>query len=262
MADSFSYAGTDLSTQGLFVTGYDGMFTMGDPKMTTIALGGENGSVTNADFLRAKFGNMGCVVKGISTTDTQTKMDAIKVLLDPRNGKQNLILDAVTNRVFKARLNGPIRPSPWGSWGSRFTLNFIMEDGCSFATSETTENLTIDESPESDIISVGGTEYSRPVYTITQNAAGGAVTVTLTNTTTNESIIWSGSLTSTDELRIDSERRVVEISTDAGSTFTNAMSGKNAGGVFPRLKPAVSNTLTVTGLTDASMATVYTARYI
>jgi hypothetical protein len=137
-----------------------------------------------------------------------------------------------------------------------------MEDGCSFATSATTENLTIDESPESTTFTAGGTEYAQPVYTITQNAAGGAVTVVLNNTTTNESITWAGTFESTDELKIDTARKVVELSTDAGSSYSNAMDGKSAGGVFPRLSPGVSNTLTVTGLTDASMATVYTARYI
>jgi phage-related protein len=262
MADSFSYAGTDCATLGLFVTGFDGMFTMADPKLTKIDLGGANGSVTNANFLKSKFGNMGCVVKGSSQAQILSRMESLNALFDSRNGKQALILDQITDRVFQARLNSPIRPQSWGQGHCRFTASWIMEDGCSFATSATTENLTIDETPETDVIAALGNEYATPVYTITQADTGGAVTVILNNSTTNESITWAGTLAITDKLRIDSARHVVEYSDDAGSTFSNAMSGKSAGGVFPRLQGGVNNTLIVTGLTDAAMATVYTARYI
>lgn len=266
MADSFTYDGTDASTLNVTVERFSGFWIMSDIRLQSQPFGAKNGGASYGDTLGSIFPSMTIAITGTSNTDLQTNVDAVKKLVAGTGGAKALTLDAISNRKWTVRVHGPFQPSVAINNMVRVNLEWRVDLGYSEATSATNQAVTVDEDPESFNVpaagSVAGTDLSRPIYTITQDGAGGSVVVTLTNTTRTEAIRWTGTLTSTHILRIDANRGHVDLSTDGGTNFSNAMGGKRAGDPFPKLTSDVVNAFTLTGSTTLSLSIDYTARFL
>lgn len=256
MGKSFTYNGTDLgsSPYDLTVLSVSQWPGQAEPRGTTFAMSGADGGRLGTPFLQPMTLTLECIVEGSSQTDLLENFNRIKGILDPRNGEKLLVLDSETgiatavNRAYFARLNGPIHLVSQTFGYLKFQLVFLIPSGHAVQPITTTQSaaqaatapyaLTV---PATDV--VPGTDYCRPVWTIT---AGAALSyIALTNSTTIETLRWTGILSTGHMLRIDSERQHIEKSTDAGSTWTSAISGMTVGDPFPRLKPAVANSISL-----------------
>lgn len=143
-------------------------------------------------------------------------------------------------------------------------LRFYCPDPVAFNETETTETIADLSVTTSINVDYDGDWWAMPVYEFT--AAGSVSTFTLTNSTTGETITWSGSLTAGQKLEIDSTlRRVRKYS---GGAWSVVNSGVNATATFPRLKPvavygtARTNAISVSGAAAGSFTVTYRDRWL
>jgi hypothetical protein len=247
-----------------------------DPRLDQHILGGADGAVLEVDYEKPLFFTNVCQVTGEETTesardDSRRKFTNCRNLLSATGGERLLEIHSEQGtaddlkRGYYAVINGPIQPSQKGTSAIQFNLNWMVPSGKAVALTETTQAVTVDETPEAFLVPASGTlagiSNSKPVYTITQNAVGGVVEVILANSTLGHSATWEGTLEAGDLLRFDADRQYVEINTGAG--YVSAMSGMtdDPGFIIPLLEGGSSNSMTLTGLSDASLSLTYRAQY-
>lgn len=271
MANSFSYGGTDLSgsTYGLTVTALSTHSAMADPKTAKWALGGADGKRVSAPRLSSMIMNMECIISGTSRTNLMQRMDAVCALLDARNGEKLLIvddettIDAAVNRGYYAILIGPVYLITETATYYKIQLNWEIPSGKAVTAATTTQTVTETAGAISFNMpasgAIVGNDYARPVWTLT---AGGTISaIVLTNSTTSETLHWTGALSATHKLRIDSDRYAIEKSEDGGTTYTSVISGLTVGDPFPRLRCGVANAIVITRTAaDALLAASITYR--
>ena len=102
------------------------------------------------------------------------------------------------------------------------------------------------------IETAGGTEKTRPIWTLTCDATLTGTTVGIENLTTGEKIEWTGDLDDGDELKIDMDLMLVYLN-DIESMGT-------VDGQFPTLIPG-ANDIEVTGFSGA-LNIKYRERYV
>lgn len=181
---------------------------------------------------------MDFAVTGTSQSNLDVNLDAIKRLLTLTEVKK-LIFDSLPLRYFNAILE-----SFTGEYilGTLFTgtLVFVCPDPLGYKTTEYDHPHTIDAPAKTIDEAVGGTGYVLPVYTLTAKNTLTDVTIKVENLTTEEELIWVGSLAIDGTLVIDVAKWLVSKGAVADmATIT---------GEFPRLKPNVTNQIKVTGL--------------
>ena len=178
--------------------------------------------------------------------------------------------------LFRSILKSSIpAPNTHSGFGTVFDLTFALE-GYGYDTSATSSSATISANPTSfTIASPSGSAPATCVWYL-RNTTGSSYTGTLkiNSTTFGEYIEWAGTLASNYWLRVgsvDSDGRylyTLDTSTTGGSdptvlSWSNAKTGITTnGGDWPRLKIATSNTITVSGISSATLQYSYTPRYI
>lgn len=269
MSQSMHYNGTDLSgsTYGLTVLA-DSFPLSAQPQVDVQGVAQWFGGVSRAPGFGPLTIPVKCVVTGSSASDLASKLDALKYLLNPRNGEKTLKFDYMSDRYWYAVLANPGALSAHGVTWKEFDLVFVAGDCRAYSTTtRSSPDFTVTASPhsmtvESGPTAVAGTAQADPVWII-KNTSGGTVTsLTLNNSTAGESVTWTGSLANGNWLKIDIARGVVEKSTDSGATYTNVMSGVSGSFVLPSLTGGVANTVVLTGFSAATVTLTYTARYI
>lgn len=211
------------------------------------------------------------LVRGSSRSDLFRRLDRIAAVLDPGDGDKWHVpdeytsLDAALRRGCWARLDGsPVYREHLGALAASVELGFVCSAGVWLAASTTTQTVTLTTSPQTITIpatgAVAGTAPARPVWTFDSDSDL-VQDVTLTNTTTGEGLRWSGILRDA-WMRVDSERQHMEYSEDAGATWRNGMRYKVGGGAFPRLRPAVANTIIVTGMLAGALTITYRGAWL
>jgi hypothetical protein len=151
----------------------------------------------------------------------------------------------------------------------------VAADPLEYSVSATTQSVTVDADPEefevpADVeiegvptaVLCAGNAVAVPVWTVTNTDAATVGSVTLTNVTRSEALLWTGSLAQNAKLRIDSQRMYVERSTDGGTNWTGVMSGLRLGDPFPGLSPQVQNACTLEGLVAGTLGISYYARWL
>jgi len=267
MARSLYFNGTDLSgaSYGVTVLRHAVSFTAA-PRVERYMIGNRQGGFSQGGFLGARKISCECIVTASSNDDLDDKLDAIKLLMDPRAGDKSIRFDHMNDRYYLGRLDGDIDFEYIGPNSALLELQFLCANPVAFASSETTQSITIDASPDTNAVpasgSVAGTDYSYPVWKF-QNSSGGALSsITLNNSTTGEVIKVDYALPNGHYLRIDSSRQRVESSTD-NTTWTSRMSSINTNYTrFPRIKAAVSNSIVVTGANGCALTVTYRARFL
>jgi len=191
-------------------------------------------------------------VTGTSRSNLDSNLDNIKRNLTQLVPAQ-LIFDALSTRYYMAileRFEGNyIQPAVF-----RGTMRFICPDPVAYSTTETTVTQNVDANPktlyipESSASVVGGSAFLLPVWTLTAGETLTTVTVKLNNETTIEELQWIGTLTSGQELIINSSTWLV---TKEGVADMADVSGK-----FPRLEPYIRNQIKVTAFGTAGTLNV------
>lgn len=264
MALSMHYNGTDLSgaSYGLTVLETEAPF-MAKPQVDVQGVAQWFGGISRSPGFDALTIPVPCVVSGSSASDLLTKLDALRLVLNPRNGQKTLKFDYMSNRYWYAVLANPGDLSAVGVSWKKFNLVFVAGDSRAYSTSDrATPDFTINTNPYTMTETPAGTATADPIWII-KNTSGGTVTsLTLNNTTTVESVTWVGSLANGDWLKVDIPRGVIEKSTDSGANYTDSMSGVSGSFILPTLKPSVVNSITLTGFSAATVVLTYTARYL
>jgi phage-related protein len=126
--------------------------------------------------------------------------------------------------------------SPFAFKGS---IDFICADPLAYSISETTtpHNITADEVLVPEV--TGGTGYIKPVYILTANQALSERTFKIKHVILIEEIQWTGALALNDKLEIDVAKFTVK--------KNGAISMATVSGQFPRLVPATTQAVKVTG---------------
>ena len=269
MANSFTFGTTSVSSATYRLTVLDDAEfpLLASPRVFTREAAQGFGGASRYGGLSPLTIPISVVVSGDDPADLWTKLDALKTLLDPSAGEQNLYLDWVPNRYWKAMLVSEISMPSYGAVHKKFQLVFRASDPRAYSTTaRSTPNFTISSDPDTMTIEaaavVAGNTDADCVWII-DNTSGGAVTsLTLNNTTKVESVTWTGSLADTNWLRIDTARGVIEKTVDDGANYTDAMSGVSGTFVLPTLKAGSSNSVTISGFSGATVGLTYTARYL
>ena len=271
MADSFTYNGTDFdATYGIKVLNWS-MPIMSDVRLDLHEQGGADGAIEQASSYKPRFMTLACVIEQSTRELLFTKYDLAMAALDPTNGKKLLILDhetgisAALNRGYYAMLNGPVVVSKDGNTSKLFNLTFVVPEGHAVSATESSQSsVSIDSDPKTIYepaasgTVVRGTTKAKPVIVLQNDHSVAVTSVKVTNETTDEAIQWAGSLSTGDQLKIDTARHHLEKSTDSGSTWSNAMTGiHSTNNVFPRLQDGVQNEFTIVGFTTGSLDITY-----
>ena len=274
MPNSFSYDGTDMSNYGLTLLPYD------EPWMPKPLLSKSRPPQGAAEFHGVNFLEgiitLECLVKGSSTSDLHTKRDAIVLKLNPKLGNKRIDLHEITDRFWYGRLISSIRAPQKGDRNTRFGLTFETVNAAHSTTLDDDTFAIVSDPDTFDVDSggaIGGTEYAHPTWYV-RNTTGSMVTgnIVLANTTTGETLTWSGIFEDDRWLRIGREDAAGRFlytlgksdSTGAdptAETYSNVMSGYVSGD-WPRLKPDVQNAMSITGLSAGTVRWLYRDRFI
>jgi hypothetical protein len=234
MAFSFTFNSIDMSSYGLTVTGHE----------VPIAMEADAVQLPERSYaFPSKRGEVQIVlnVSVIATAAATllTYMDTIRQALSIRTDA-NLLLTRYTDRYWVCRfvsLNGSYVSSLL--WQG--TMVFACHDPLAYGVTEHTDHTySINASPKTIDEEVAGTGYVLPVYTLTAKNTLTGATIKVENITTSEELVWVGDLAVDGTLVIDVANWIVKKGAIASmATMT---------GTFPRLKPAVTNQIKVTGL--------------
>lgn len=248
MAGAFTYNGIDMSAYSLTVTGHNAE----DYSEVIETIQTKNRSYISGEYMPPRSLLLDVVIYGTSIADLKTKLDnVVKVL---RTGAESrLVLDGDPSRLYKARFKGKSKRELWGNINWTGTLEFACPDPLAYSTAETSSDFNIDADPKIVTETVGGTTFTRPIWTLTAGETLTDVTIKLENQITGEELQWTGSLNSADTLEIDCRYWTVK---------KNGASSMTISGSFPRLAVG-ANPIKVTGLsTTGSLNIRYRTAYI
>ena len=145
---------------------------------------------------------------------------------------------------------------------ARFTLGFAVPGAYGYSTTLTERTVTLSADPTSFTETPGGSVQASPVYEIENLDTYDVTEVTIANTTTGDSLTWTGTLTNGDILRVDTHTQLVEISTEGGSSWTASMSSLDSGHEWPRLAALAENTVEISGVPDGVLDMSYRNTYL
>lgn len=95
-------------------------------------------------------------------------------------------------------------------------------------------------------MTITGTRKAHAVYVV-KDGGTGASSVTITNASTGETVVWANALAPSNWLRLSSDGQGAEISADSGSNWTASNGGMT--GIIPMVQGGEDNAITVTGVT-------------
>lgn len=267
MAYSMHYNGVDLSGSSYGLTVLQGPVSFVPASRTTLrALGTRHGGYSQGGYLEPRELPVSGYVTGTSASNMKSKLDALKLVMNPANGEKSIRLDHVSDRYWLGRLAGDIEYTNVGPSSCKVEMRFQCADPLAYSTTETTQTVTVDTNPEVATVPaagvVAGTEYARPVWKV-QNTTGGSVSlITIMNSTTGEVCTCTYTVPNNDWVRFDSQRERLQYSPDDVEWFDIMAYLGTDQKLFPRLAPGVANSVSVLGLTSGVLTVVYRARYL
>jgi len=208
-----------------------------------------------------------CVIRAASAATLRTQLDSTFGALGLGLSSGYLKLDTWPTRIWYGRFVGRSGEKRHGANNMLFTLTFRCEDMFAYATSLTTQTITISSDPQTFMVPatsgtvVAGNVDPTPVWVIKNTSGGDEYGLILANATTGETINISG-LADAYWLKLDFDRQVVELSTDSGSTWAAYMTAVGTNANIPALSHSTQNSITLTGLSAGSVVLTYYARYL
>lgn len=266
MSTSLNYNGTSLASYGLTVLDSTPLPVWPGARLYRKDVPQRHGGVGAGGKTESRRIQVSCIVEGSSISDLQSKLDTIKRLLNPDNGSKAFYLDAMSDRMWYGQLATRIEAQVIGAVAARLLLVFDCADPLAYATSLTTQTVTVSADPHSFNVpassTVAGSVEALPVWTVRNTDAASATGVAVENTTRSETISVAYTVPTNAYVRIDTARELVEYSAD-GTTWTPIMSAIITAPLYwPKLTPGVANACKVHGLTAGTLAISYRARYL
>ena len=273
MNKSMSYGGTDLSQYGVQVNNYD------IPEMSPVAFMSHKALFGDSELTSVTHTtrtiNAVLSVTGTSKANLQTRMDAIMGLLNPLLTDKVIAFDDIEDRRFVGRTKSVSTPTVKGRWGRVFSVVFeCMAHKQSLE--EINASTAIATDPDTlEVASVTGNVNRIPCEFYLRNLTHSDLTNTefsIQNTTTLETITWTGTLEDERWLKfgsLDSNGRFqATIGKSDGiladpelETYTSVESGYTSGD-WPRLQGGVANSVVVTGISTGTLETTYRGRFL
>jgi len=275
MGSSVTVGGVDLggASYGLTITRGTGAYPFAPLEVDIQRKGSEDGAASQGDTALEMRIPVAGFVEASTPTALLQQIDAIRKVL--KGGLQFYVFDydnaEITDsdyqRGYYARPVGAVELSRISPTGARLTMTLIVPSGrAQGLTTETQNETAINASATFSLPSsgsAGGNTPSRKLIATFTNNSGTVTSIVLANTTRSESATWTGTLAAGDMLRFDTERQIVEKSTDSGATFTNANAGLNAAHTFALVTDGTADTFTVTtDGTDLDLALTWEREYI
>jgi predicted phage tail component-like protein len=200
--------------------------------------------------------NAQIAIEATTTVILRTYIDSIRGALNT-DGDAELIFDIMSDRYWLSRFEslkgGLISPYAWQG-----DISFLCLDPLAYSTSLTTvAPVDVDADPFTLPVTTLGTARISPVYILTANDVLAAVTITLENDETGDTLSWVGSLIATDDLEIDVEHWTVK--------KTGIIDMATVTGEFPQLLPNQANDIIITGFHSGTHNTIgitYRNRYV
>ena len=173
-------------------------------------------------------------------------LDGMAEWLDPTNGLQELVLDDVPDRYFRARLSEAVDCERLLRSAGAFDLRFVCPDP--YAYTLTDETFTISTTGSHEIRRVKGNADSEPVYLLRGVIPSGASTYVSLKTNEDELRVI-GALASGETLVIDSGRVTAKVVDAQGEVLRNGLPCLQELN-FPILRHGINTvTVSVTGAT-------------
>lgn len=271
MSNSFHFNGTDMSgsTYGITVLEATSFPVSAAPRINAPVSGLGFGGIGRFVGYDPRVIRASILIEGTSAANLLTKLDSIRYYLDPQQGALSVRFDDYeSDRYWLALCNSQIDAPLLNAMTMQCELEFIAPDPRAYSTTaRSSPDFTLTTNPQTMTVESGptvvaGTALCNPTWVI-KNTSGGTVTsLTLNNTTQGESITWTGSLAANNWLRITTGTGgTVEKSTDSGASYAASIAGVTNPG-FPRLKPQVANSVTLTGIAGCTVVLTYTPRYL
>jgi hypothetical protein len=194
-----------------------------------------------------------CSLRAATPAAFYARQDIVLGALDALNGEVLLNLgtmraqSAALQRGYLAILTG-LTTTQTSEQSAEYEMEWLVPSGTACALSSTTQTgVTIAATmyePATAGQTVAGNLRADVVWTFT---AGGSVTaITFANSTTGQTLEWTGSLSAGEKLKLDGVKYHIEKYT--GGAWENAMAGLDDADPFPQLQGGVRNTLTVSGI--------------
>jgi len=267
-SDPSSLTDCSGSTYGLNVLDWD-VAVMPAARVRSATAGHLSGAWPQCGQMEPHELNVTVQITGDDSDDLRDKLDALKFLLDPRNGEQCIKLDAMNDRFWYVM---PVKPALGNVRGARSiktTLVFNAFDPFAYSTTETNQNGALSGSTNITVPAAGtvaGTEYALPTIEC-QNTGSTASIFTVENTTTGDKSSADVPTPNNGEVRVRwAQRRQPWMEgqiTAFGITWSSSNAYLNSdtnNGI--RLQPGVANSLTISGFTTGTYDITYRARYI
>ena len=268
-----SYAGVDLATYGLHVTEYS------VPEMAGIVFNKHSAIYGDSEFTTVNYSTrairVSCTVVATTKNQLQSYMDSIKGLVNPILTDKVITIDGIDDRRFVGRMSEMTTPTAKGRWAFSFRMTFQCMAGLQ-SIDETNAAQSIATNPDTLTIPAPSGNVSRiPAELYIRNGTGAQLTsetITLANDTSNESIVWKGTIPDGYWLKfgtLDANGRhksSIELSTTSGAdpealTYTTAEIGYQSGD-WARLKGGAANDITITGISTGTFEYTYRDRYL
>jgi hypothetical protein len=264
MALSMTYNGVDLShaDYGLRVLRGPHPVT-GSPETFTRNTPGRHGGFSGGvGFYEPREMEVTLYVQGTSFSNLQTKLDNVAYAMRPELGNVPIVFDNRSDRRWIGMLNSEISAPLIGNGAIQFPARFMMPYGVSESASLTTQNVTIDESPEAlNTASVPGTTHTFPTFLLRNTDSTAITTLSVANSTTGEILTVNYTVPQNHYVRINSNQETIEYSTD-GTNFIYIMSARSSTNkAFPRLAPRTVNAITVSGFVAGTLVLTYRGRF-
>lgn len=253
MAFAFTFNGVEMGALGVTINAGKVDWSPA-PQFDSVAIPQSDVALANSSRFQAMQIAFGGIVEAASAAALQTALDAIAKALNVRTDAA-LLLDTITGRYWMARPNGALGVERYTDW-AKLEFSFIANDPHAFASSETDSTQTWPVA--SWAITPGGTHEIKPAWIF--EASGAATVVALENADTDERVAWVGTLAAGNRLKFGAETWRVYFDAAGGDDWTLSMS--NVSGVFPRLLPAVENTIRLLAPAAGSLRVIYRERYV
>ena len=203
--------------------------------------------------------SLDCILQG-----TRADLDTVRYRLALPDTERTLIINDIPDRYWKAKWVPTGDEAQYiGTGGFMLTLNFLTPDSLAYKVGDASEaTRTVDATPfNTTITAAGGTAHANPIWKITVVGGTPSSYLELENTTTEETIRRSAATGAGHIWRVDTERRIVHISTDGGTSWARAMTSLSKF-QFPRLAPRIANAIVVRGTDDATLNVEWIERYV
>ncbi len=275
MSKSFTFDGTDLASLNLQVEDYS------IPEMAAIGFNSSNAIFGDSFFTSVNHTtrsiSLQCAVVDVSTSALRDTLASIRKLLNPILGDKVIVFDHEPDRRYIGRVSSMSTPAVKGFNGTTFTIDLeCLGYTQDLDETNTAASVWAASDPFSTTFSsTPGTVSRQPVEIYVRNQTGAKLTstaITIENTTTNETITWTGTLEVNRWLRfgtLDADGRfsaTISQSNSTGTdpeaeTYTDTESGFTSGD-WIRLQGGADNIIRVNGISDGRLEITFRGRYI